>query len=392
MQKFYFESVSKSGENITGYLFAENETKAREKLNQQEMAVVLLRPYQESLDDVSEDKFEFEAMNPEGKKFQGEIEASDLYEAYKKLRSEYRFEVFYLVSRNASLEEKELARKNGVDPIFIQQFNEELKLQKHTQESPSMTDQNLYETESTEKLSVILKEKQEQMKFLQEQIDETIQKVTDLIHRYETVLLPEKRRFIQSELDRLARLRQSNSIEHLKSIILDLFKVLGSDDIFIPLQGELIEKLEDTKKEFQTVSMSFQHAINKGLSNITIDIDTLKEGVDIILNQKQTFYTILFFLRTFLGGVFTASILFLLFNAVRWGIGINTEIVSFYFQSLLFWMIFVFSGLFGAFVWFAHDKMPRFNIRKNLLITGIFVVSSFLLFIEFPVLFFWVRF
>lgn len=393
MQKFYFEAVTKSGENITGYLFAENELKAREKLNQNELAVVLLRAYQEELLLAGHHKFEFEALSPEGKRFQGEIEAQDEYEAYKKLKKDHLFEVFYLADKAASLDEKQLKKQLGVPVEILERLNEELQSTKKGDMKavvPQKTQS--YEKESTDKLTLILKEKEEQMKFLQEKIDETLLKVNALMRQYEPFLLPEKRRFIQSELDRLARLRQSNSVEHLKSIILDLFEMLGSDEIFVDLQGDLLQELDTVKKEFQTLSMGFRHTINKGLVKITIDVDALKQGVGAFMNHKKFWYTLLRIGEFVSLGMFSASLFFLMFNGIRFLLGMYPLLSIFYFQSSLLWLLLVVSGMFWGFFRFQHASIFVLDFKKNVLLTTFFIGGVVFLLLQFPVFFFWTRF
>lgn len=391
MQKFYFESVNTSGEKVSGHVFGENEQDARKKLKKNNLVIVTLTLYDETAHLDKALKFEFEATNTEGKTFHGEIEAENAYSAYKKLRKDYHFTVHYIVDLRAPKTEKDKWKSLGVSEEFKKRFTEE---QERLTKKP--TKDSLHRSELKQKndtpIKRILEEKKERMAFLQKQIDETIEKVSTLVNKYDRFLQPEKRRHIQGELDRLARLRRSNSVEHLEKIIVELFDLLASDEIFLDLQGELVDELEATKKEFRTVSMSFKHTLHKGLASITIDVESIKEGLDLLLNQKKFLPRLFRALGSFFMGLTLMSFFFLIFHGGRSLFGIESLESTLFIRSQFFWMIFVFSLLCMVFFIGQRTLLLTLHWKKNLTYSGLFFLVLVFLFIEFPVLFWWVQF
>lgn len=389
MQKYYFEAVNRNNEKVTGYLFAETEAQARQKLNKNEMAVIMLQLYQE--DPLAEGilRFEFEAVNSQGNKFQGEVEASDLYEAYKKLRKEHQFDVMYLVDKSEEEEIKSEKKAKGVPREILERFNEEELLSPSSKtEKKEKKESSPKKQEKSKKLDVILQENEEKMRFLQDQIGDIIEKVQGLVKKHEDFLKTDKKRHIWGELDRLARLKQSNSVDHLKNIILDLFNLLGTDDIFIEAQGELLKDMEEVRGEFKTLSMSFRHTINKKLASITIDVESLKTGIDFLKNHRKNLLGVLRFFQFIFWGIFCGAFGLLVFGFIRKALGGN----FFYLDSQLFWMILIFSGLGAGYSFFQERILFRWSWQKNLLLAGFFLLGLGVLFFQFPVIFFWTRF
>ncbi len=390
IQKFYFESMSESGKQVTGYIFAENQTIAREKLNDNGMVVMTLQLYKEKPLPDGVKKYEFEAMDKNGKMFHGEIESEDDYQAYKKLVSDYKFTVNFIVNTSWDDAKKEEWKKKGVNPSWAIQVQEEKSKEKDTPSFASVVQHE--DDDQNKKIQTILQEKQERMEFLQKQIDEIIAKVQLLIKKHEQILQPEKRRYIQGTLDRMSRLKRSNSVEHLKNIMLELFELLSSDDIFVNLQGEMLEEMDAIKGEFKTFSLGFSNKINRGLSSIKIDTKEIQETFSKLMNMSHVFDEVLsIFLWLCIGGV-GGSFLFLVGQYIRSLVIGDSTIILFYLSSWFIWFFVWVSSLLGTGLWAERKYGLSLPLSQNLLAVFVGLILFIVALIQFPVLFFWVRF
>lgn len=383
-KKFYFESMTDSGKTVSGYVFSATAEEARQKLNKNGMVVISLKSYSEEKTPEGINKYEFEATDKQGKIFRGEIEARDDYEAYKKLVLDYEFTVIFLVDVREGVEEKQKKKKQGVNPNWAIKLKEETEGEKKEKKeiiSPTETEAE------KQKLDGILEKKQEKMEFLQTQIDEIVEKVEILIQKYDHVLKPDKKRYIRDMIDQMSRLKHSNSVNHLKTLMLNLFELLSSDEIFVELQGELVEDMESIEGEFKTFSLGFKNKINKGLASISIDTEKIKEGIQNLhirtLIQEVCEVVLFFFL-----GMISSGLLFLVVNAVQGNLGR----VQFFLSSSVYWLFMMIAGILGGIFYWEKRNIKKTTLQENFGMIFVFLIVLGLLIVEFPVLFFWTRF
>ncbi len=128
MKKFRFQVIDKNGKTLAGSVSGNNEIEVRAKLQKRGFVVLVIQESKEGDGrDSGKVSFEFLAVNPEGKEIKGTIEKEDYYEAYKKLRSDYKFDVKYLVQSNLPESQKNILKTTGIKPSVIERYNEEVE-------------------------------------------------------------------------------------------------------------------------------------------------------------------------------------------------------------------------------------------------------------------------
>ena len=388
VQKFKFEAINKEGAPLSGYLFSENREEAHQRLKKEGFAVLSLSASQEiEKEDSSIIKFEFEATNKEEKDVRGEIQATNEYEAYKKLQLEYHFEPISLVNKNLPFEEKQKIKKQGI-PIEIEErfWEEEEKLGEKKKKIPSK-DINI---NNQEKVDILLEKKLKQMHAIKEEIEVILGEISSLLKEYGDCIEEGKKRDIQRQVDKLARLRNSNSIEHLENVMKKLFKIILNDDIFITLQDQYTPDFDQKKQAFKEMIIDLSNRFKKRITSLKIELN-LKKFEDIF---KGTQTEKLDFLWTFIHRIFLFFFLFLLtffwFQILRLILRWDENRALFYLQSEFLWICIFFSGLLYLFI-FLHTLFIKKSIlwkKRCIFYTALFLCMG-ILFLEFPVVFFW---
>ncbi len=380
VKKYRFEGIAKDGKNLSGFLFSETKADARVKLKKDGIAILSIEPYVAKQNENNNLKvFEFKATGTLGKESRGDIEAESQYEAYKKLRIEYDFTLIYLIPKDLPNEEKLKLKKQGIPEELKQQFLEDQKNKK------IFVSKHKKVKTKEDKVVTMLGSRQKEMQFLQAQIQVVIKEVEKLLEDNTELLDPNIRRNIKERIDRLSRLRQSSSLNHLEGMMKRLFVLLSRDDIFLPVQDEFAD-FENRINQFKSISNSLKGRLAKGLSSVQIGADLEKFQVVIKMKPLSKFFFTMYWCFAFL--------FFMLLNF--WGLNIvkllsnfDTERISFYFSSASFWFITVFSGIITlAFACEIFTKEPFTIKQKTILYSGATILLLFFI-IEFPVFFSW---
>lgn len=389
MQKFYFQAVTAEGKQISGYITAESEAGARGKLKASNLSVLTL---EKRAVDVTKKQgvvvFEFEGTNTQKKLVKGTIEAADAYEAFKKLKSGYRFELNYLVMASLAESEKAAKKQEGIDPEWESKLEVERKV-----EAKLAQKNNKKRAASDEgELESVLKEHEEEIEFMRQRIDEVLSQVIPLLEENTDYIDPLQKREIEERLDLLSRLKHSNSVDHLRNLTKKILDQVSSDAMFLQdanLSPEMKAEIERRRQKFQSVNEKFDRVITKGL----VDIQKAFEGVSVqgIKDTVVSFHAFerlkaaLFFYFAslsvisflFWGGIMAQSIM-----------GLNGVSVDFYLSSPLLWYVTGFAVLWaGIFYWWKRQQTD--NIKRALIPLGVGIVLWFIYTIQFPVLFFW---
>jgi len=380
VKKYRFEGIAKDGKNLSGFLFSETKEAARIKLKKDGIAILSIEPYVAKQNENNNLKvFEFKATGALGKENRGDIEAESQYEAYKKLRIEYNFTLIYLVPKNLSNEEKVILKKQGIPEELKRQFLEDQKNKK------IFVSKHKEAKTKEDKVVTMLSSRQKEMQFLQAQIEVVIKEVQKLLVDNTEVLEPNIRRNIQERIDRLSRLRQSSSLNHLEGMMKRLFELLSRDDIFLPVQDQFAD-FESRISQFKSISNVLKGSLSKGLSSVQIGTDLEKFQVVIKMKPLHKFFFVLYW-----GFVF---LFFMLLNF--WGLNMikllsdfDTERINFYFSSASFWFITVLSGIITlAFACEIFAKKP-FTIKQKTILYSTATILLLFFIIEFPVFFSW---
>jgi len=386
MGKFYFQAVTKNGKTVSGSVISDTESEARTKLAQNGLAILSITkgvPQKDKNSDVT--LFYFKAINQEQKKVHGTIEAVDRYDAYRKLRSEYYFNVLYVVADNLPPGEKQVLKLKGIESELVARYKEETSKSKHETKKMSRD----------EKVELIVQLQEQQIGAIRNEISEIIKKVELLLEKNGKYIDKTKNREIKERIDLLARLRQSNSIAHLQNLTRNVLFQLASDALFLEateIPDETPEEVEKRKKEFQTNIISFQKDFEKSLESIQMNlgnIDSKLLGKQIIsMHLPQKIGKFLFWIFFLLTDIF---ILFWIFNAFRTIVRLGGEgKVNFYFHSGMFWYFTGVSALISVIFAPLIFSKRSFSWVTQCVIFSTAIFAVFIFSFEFPAICRWV--
>ncbi|MCF7917917.1 hypothetical protein K9L27_02875 [Candidatus Gracilibacteria bacterium] len=382
VKKFQFEGIAKDGKILSGFLFSENKDTARAKLTEQGLAVLSLDPYiQQEIKTPGLSEFEFKGLGAKGEEIRGNIEAKTLYAAYKKLRTDYDFKLVYLLPQDLPYEQKEEMKKQGLDPQLEEIFQEDQQVQKKHVAKKSKGD------EKQDKVQDMILDRKVQMEFFRKEIDFLIDSVQVILQNNEKFIDPSHRRDIQDGMNTLARLRQSNSTQHLDSIMRKIFLKLGDENIFLPIH-ESIPDFEKRKLDFQILAKTLQDRLDKGLAKInigTLNSEAIKNTVK-ELHLFQKIGNTLYWSCTFLFGMLLS---FWMLNVLKLFVGIGAEKASFYFTSNLFWFATGVTGIITLLLSVEMFRNQSFGWVKKSILYTVTSIILFLFVLEFPVIFYW---
>lgn len=395
-QSFYFEAAGSDGKKIAGYIQANSISEARAKLGKRDLALFLVVPKEDRsmaatipVQDktaTSYERFEFLGTDKDEEVVTGTISAPDEGLAYKKLCLDYGYTLNYLVNLSWSESKQNKFKKQGIDPSLHEWFIKEVKKEGRIHELGNVV-------ESKEDLKVRLSETQEKkLLVLQDQIGRIIVEVSNLLTQNEDILDKNKKREIEERLNLLSRLRQSNSIDHLKSLTDKLLGQIADDAIFMQREGEALDtpELERRKGVFKKFSADFDKKIRKQMKKVSVnaeflDTNSLKKK---IINLRPLYQIGVVFYATFLTFLVFALI-FWIFNLFYLVVAEDITFSLRFLKSLKLWF---FTGLAAIVVTgffpmvFINPFMP---LKKQAYYFATVLLVFCLYLLEYPVLFFW---
>lgn len=387
MHKYFFQAVTAEGKQISGYVSAGSIEEARDKLKAGGLSILTLEQPTE-MDDTMEQGmrvYEFEATNTQHKTVKGTIEAVELYEAYKKLRLEYKLEVTYLVDSASAPTVKEKIKTEGIAPEHEERLKIEVKILKKKEKKKK------HGTNANEVQEAVDANEQERQ-FIVEKIDAVLTEVVPLLEENSEFIDAHKKREIEERISLLMRLKHSNSVAHLRSLTQRLLEQISSDEIFLKdanIPSELQDEMNRRRSQFQDIGTSFDKAISKGLIDLQlqlakIDTGAFKDSVkDLKPIEKVTnvFYLVFCFLWAFCS-------VFLLFMYGLNYFEIQVEQTLFFLQSPLLWYVWGLGLLMGCSFYFLRFY-PKTEWFENLVVIGSTAAAIVVYTVQFPILFYW---
>lgn len=385
MQKFYFQAVTGEGKQISGYISAESESQAHQKLKTAGMSVLTLESKQEAEHKSGVQVFDFAGTNEFRKNVRGTIEAEDKYSAYKKLRLEYKIDLKYIIPHALKEVQKELLRVQGVEEELEKRLEIDIKRIEKEQK-----DEN--EEVKEDEIASVLKSREKEISFMHEKIDLVLDEVLPLLQENENFILPTKKREIEERIDLLSRLKHSNSVDHLKRLTKNLLIQLTDDELFLQeasLPEDVRQDIELRRDQFVKLGKKFDKAITKGLADLQLNVgnfDTkkLKETV-IKLNPLDNIMTVFYFSFVFL---FSFFVVFWGWNALQYYLKKDVSRAVFYFDSSLMNYATVFSLI--MILTFSYRFRKANSLFAKISFVSLGMVVLFLVTLEFPVIFYWV--
>jgi len=249
--------------------------------------------------------------------------------------------------------------------------------------------------EKIDEVALAVAEKAEEIKFFQAKITEILEAASKMLEQNADILDADKKREIQKRLDLLSRLRQSNAIDHLKSLTKKLLEQISDDAIFLETVNptpEQLAEIEARKGEFKKFSESVGHKIEKGLTQIQLNFtpptaEELKQKFIELNPEGRAASTLYWGVVAFFGMLTT----FWVVNAVQMLRGIDVTKNLFYFASPILWFATGLAAILS--LAFAPQVFARgrFSWRQRLTTLSVAAVLVLVFVLEFPAIFYWTR-
>ncbi|MBD3269955.1 hypothetical protein GF376_00340 [Candidatus Peregrinibacteria bacterium] len=251
MPKYTYTVINKENKQLNGSINAPDEATARQELNGLGFSILSIQQTEseiseQSISDSDENihRYEFQAIDKNGKKVVGTIEGEDIYPVYKRLLSEYQFDVKALYEANLTEEEKQKAIAVGIDELKDRLEEEQLEFQAQQQK------QQLDQLEFQKKQEVL----KNQVKFV-------LNRVNDFITQYKEELRPEVKAKIKYFVDKILRIQHSTNLEYIKDTCIELLEYIQKEEIFIHTEQRRTEKNQLTL-EAKTMMMELNKVNN----------------------------------------------------------------------------------------------------------------------------------
>jgi len=389
MHKYFFQAVTAEGKQISGYVSAESIDQARDKLSAGGLSILTLEePTENSGNDTMEQGmrvYQFEALNKAKKKVQGTIEAIELYEAFKKLRGEYKLDVVYLVDSASAPSVKEKIRTEGLPPELEERMQVELKILKKKEKKKQ-------KGANPDEVQEAVDANEEERQFIVEKIDAVLNEVVPLLEENAEFIDGHKKREIEERISLLMRLKHSNSVAHLRSLTQRLLEQISSDEIFLKdanIPSELQEEMNRRRSQFQAIGANFDKAISKGQIDLQVKLSKLDAGAfaDSVKDFKpfEKITNVFYLLFCFLAALCSV---FLLFIYALYFFDIQAEQTLFFLTSPLIWYVWGLGVLMMISFYFLRFY-PKQEWFENLVVVGGTLVGFIVYTVQFPIVFYW---
>lgn len=262
MPKYSYTVINQEGQKLTGTINAQSEKLAQEDLSKLGFPVLDITEIPEEklagLNGESQ-KFEFQAVDQNGRKVVGSIGAEDKYAAFKRLISEYHFAVEHLYLTTLSPDAKDEEKKRGVVDLYAQ-----LKTEQQKAEMAKGAESKIINEE-------------EMAVFIGKQIDTILEKMRNMQEEFKDAIKPEEKTIIGKKIDRLARVKTSKNLEYIKHLAQDLLTYAESQNIFLEKSSES-QDMGQSDKKIQSFRLEMKKLLNQIQSekmSVSLRQDTL---------------------------------------------------------------------------------------------------------------------
>lgn len=224
MPAFHYIALNQEQKELAGVIEAPDEAAARKKLNELTLSVVSLNTLNQ-VPQSSALRFEFQAIDKNGKKVVGTIAAEDPVKAYARLFGEYQLTITALVDA-----EKE------------QNIAELHKAYERLYGTKKKTDQ------AGEGAGSFEKERQE----LLSKVDFTMQRMEEFLKTNYADLKIDERDTLRGYLNQLMRIKDSTNLEHIKTTCERMLDHIQKQELFIN-EGQKLR--ESSKLKIETKAL-----------------------------------------------------------------------------------------------------------------------------------------
>ncbi len=389
--KYHFVAVTPDGKKVSGTLTAANEDVAKESISERGLALFSLELFtgQEQAITAGFKRFEFEGIDADQKVVRGTIEEETGYEAYKKLKLEYEFDIEVVIPVEANDEQRAAIHAAGIPADWTPRFEVDKKKFLEEQEKDNK------KKGKTEDEPLLSEKDRRELQVYQDEIGEITRQVLDLLQKNEDYLDVAAKREIMDRIGLLSRLRRSNAIDHLRSLTDKLIKQLDDDKLFIAAEKLSVEQqaeLASKREEFGVASETLEKSVASGLSAVAeglaaLNPDDMKQQLidaDPLHKLFQLFYiTIVSLLGLFM--------VYWIVNSVKLIINAGDNATLFSFSSPILWLLTGISLILTfslAPLIFTNEEV---KMEKKIFFSVVSIVAVLFFVWLSPVLFWWTR-
>ncbi len=274
MPQYFYTVINKENRQLKGTINTPDEASARRELNALGFSILSISEQQGANDTegLAENiiKFNFSAVDKNGKKVVGTIQGEQIFPVYKRLISEYQFDVQALYPSDLSESDAEKAQIRGVD--YLRDQLQEEQMAAELVQKRQQLDQKDFE------------EKQAKLKV---QVDFVLQKVNQLLDTYKDELDPSRKAKIKYFVEKILRIKNSTNLDYIKQTSEEMLTYLQQEEIFLNQEQRIKEKTQ-LSIEAKSMMMQLDRITHPGSKDI---FDSLREWREnhMIDNPNPTF-------------------------------------------------------------------------------------------------------
>jgi hypothetical protein len=287
MPKYRYVAISNDNQQLNGTIGAPDEKSARRELNELGLSVIQMGEIPEG-EEVTQGPalpvFEFAGLDKNGKRVVGTIQSEDRLSAYKRLISEYAFNVEYVIDNSLDEAKKEAERLKGA--FDLQSLVEEEAARTKKKETGEEKD---------------LREFEKEQEVLKSQIDFVLNKVKEMLDAHEKNMKMETKEKIRGFVDKLMRIRTSTNLDYVRKTAEELLMFLQKEELF---QNEDQHLKERTKLLVEAKSLTMQLKKSKSKTSISFGEQLRQWRKEHITNNPQPSFpekALNFFIGIFIG-------------------------------------------------------------------------------------------
>jgi hypothetical protein len=227
MPHFRYTVVNKENNQLNGEIDAPSIDVAREELQELGFSIVAIEETKAAKVEAGV-IFEFKGKDKENRTIKGTIKSEELYQAFKRLITEYELDVQYIVQSDLDQKEKAKQKTAGIK-LLMKKYQEEVmkNTDKYHEKKFKKVDRNF----------------DKQKALIMRQVDYVLAKVKESIEGFAKELNPEDKQKIKDYVNRILRLKNTTNLEYLKNTSRDLLKFLQNAEVFSKGKGRIKEKL-----------------------------------------------------------------------------------------------------------------------------------------------------
>ncbi len=218
MPQYRYIVANQENKRLVGVVNALDEDQARKELNNLSFSILSIEEIPEGNSAPKNDKvkFEFAGLDKKGKKVIGTIPAADRLQAYKKLTTEYNFQVLYVYEQNLTADEKDRYQLSGVADL-------ENKLAEETKTEKLDTDQTHAKAKTAQEFS---------KGALAKQVEIVLAQAQKFLQEHPDKLVPQQKKEIEESINKILRIKTSNNLNYIRESCRELLVKLKDKRIF----------------------------------------------------------------------------------------------------------------------------------------------------------------